>query len=72
MHPFGHRNISVRRILIYLKTEGVIKFSLVQNWPTGVLTPNIVVYTILSNAYFHQVALSICRVVNMQAKNHSE
>jgi hypothetical protein len=55
----GHRNISVRQIFIYSKTEGVIDFEAGQNSPTGIHAPNIVISTILSNGYFHQVALRI-------------
>jgi hypothetical protein len=49
----------VRQIFIYSKTEGVIKFDSGQNWPTGVCTPNIEIFTILSGGYFHWVALRI-------------
>ena len=37
-----------------------------RNWPTGALTPSIVVYTILSDTYFHWVALRMCQVVSLK------
>ena len=73
-HPFEHGNISVRQIFIYSKTEGVINFESGQNSPTGVHTPNIVVFTILSDGYFHRVALrnvQQCWAVNIETTRYS-
>ena len=73
-HPLGHRNFSVRQNFIYSKTEGVINFESGQNSPTGVCTPNTVISTILSDDYFHRVALRIVQqswVVNIQTTRHS-